>query len=49
MMPNFVAIGTSMLSTPTPARPTTLNCLVTAADSNTFLVTFVALRTTKPS
>ena len=44
--PRAVAAGTSMLSTPTPARPTTAR---RGAASRTFAVTFVSLRTTSAS
>jgi hypothetical protein len=45
-MPRAVAAGTSILSTPTPARPITRRFL---AASITSAVTLVSLRTTKPS
>src|SRR2546423_7995733 len=44
--PRAVAAGTSMLSTPTPARPTTTSRV---AASRTARVTFVSLRTTSAS
>jgi hypothetical protein len=46
MMPRFVAAATSTLSTPTPARPTTLRFL---AASMTSAVTLVAERMTRAS
>ena len=46
MMPLAVAAFTSMLSTPMPARPTTLSLLAAAI---TFSVTLVAERTARPS
>ena len=45
-IPRVVAAGTSMLSTPTPARPTTRSF---SALSIKLAVTFVSLRTTRPS
>ena len=45
-MPRVVAAGTSMLSTPTPARPITRSL---SAASIKFAVTFVSLRTIRPS
>jgi hypothetical protein len=45
-MPRCVAAGTSMLSTPIPARPMTLSF---SARANSVLVTLVAERTASPS
>ena len=45
-MPRCVAAGTSMLSTPMPARPMTLSFV---AASMTGFVTLVAERTARPS
>ena len=45
-MPRPVAAGTSILSTPTPARPTARSLLPA---SSTSAVTLVAERTTRPS
>ena len=44
--PRFVAAGTSTLSTPTPARPTTRSRVAFASRS---AVTFVAERMSRPS
>src|SRR5712691_7376036 len=44
-MPRAVAAGTSMLSTPTPARPTTRKAVAVSSKSP---VTLVSLRTTNP-
>ena len=46
MMPRLVAASASTLSSPTPARPITLS---RSALAMTSAVTFVALRTTRPS
>ena len=46
ILPCFVAAATSILSTPTPARPTMRIC---TACFNTSAFTFVAERTTRPS
>ena len=45
-MPRWVAAGTSMLSTPMPARPITLS---RAASARSAFVTLVAERTARPS